>query len=90
MKAKILIALLVSMILYSSSNAQSFTHIVPNRSLKAHIDVQNYSSYPEWERRQPRVRKKAARSSKKQKKAINRRKKRSERLAQFENRKRNI
>jgi hypothetical protein len=71
---------------YQSTQAQHYTHKVPSRSLRAHRDTQHYNSYPEWRRKQPRLRRQAARASLKQHKRIIRYIKRNERLLKYEGR----
>jgi len=73
---------------YQGTQAQNFTHRVPSQSLRAHRDVQYYNSFPEWERKQPRVRKRAAKAAVKQHRRVVRAIRKVERILRFEDRSR--
>lgn len=84
MKLKILMFLFILVMAYQGVQAQNFPYRVPSPPMRAHISIQNYSSFPEWKKRQPRVRKKAARAAVKQRKRILKANKKIKRLLKFE------
>lgn len=88
MKRFFFLLLLLGVLTVTESQAQNFTHRVPSPSMKAHRDVQYYNSYPEWKRKQPRVRKRAAKAAVKQHRRVIRALRKVERILRFEDRSR--
>lgn len=88
MKRLLFLILTLGVLAVVESQAQNFTHSVPSRSVLAHRNVQHHNSYPEWRRRQPRIRRQAARAVVKQHKRVVRALKKVERILRFEDRSR--
>jgi hypothetical protein len=84
MKFKFIGILLMLILSYSNVQSQNFSYNAPTKSVWDSRNEQKYNSYPMWLKRQPKVRRQAARANKKQKAMITRKEKRRERLLNFE------
>lgn len=88
MKRLLFLILTLGVLAVAESQAQNFTHKVPSPAMKAHRDVQDYSSYPRWKKSQPRIRRKAAKAALQQRKRIYRAARKVRRILRFEDRSR--